>query len=73
MRTTIDIDPELHASALEKSRLLRVSLSQVINDALRAALRPIPPVELDERTGLGVVRVGRPITASDVADVLDDD
>lgn len=73
MRTTIDLDPELHASALEKSRSLRVPLSHVINDALRAALRPVPPVQIDERTGLGVVRVGRPITAADVANVLDDE
>jgi hypothetical protein len=73
MRTTIDIDPQLHAEALEQSRVRRVSLSHLLNDALRVALHPAPAVEVDSITGLGVVRLGRPITESDVAAALDDD
>jgi Arc/MetJ family transcription regulator len=72
MRTTIDLDDELHAETLEEARRSRRSLSAVVNDALRRSLRPVAPVELDEVTGLGVVRLGYPVTADDVDDVLDD-
>lgn len=73
MRTTIDIDPQLHAEALEQSRVRRVSLSHLLNEALRVALRPVPAVEVDAITGLGVLHLGRPITDADVAAALDDD
>lgn len=72
MRTTIDIDEELHAAVVAEARRSRNTVSAVVNDALRKTLRPVPPVEIDEVTGLGVVRLGFPVTADDVADVLDD-
>lgn len=72
MRTTVDIDPDLHAEAVAEARRSRASVSAIVNDALRKALRPVPPVEPDPLTGLGVVRLGRPVTSDDVADALDD-
>ena len=73
MRTTIDLDPGLHAEALEYARRERVTLSEVLNDALRARLHPIRPARISENTGLAVIRIGRPITPEEVAAVLDDD
>lgn len=72
MRTTIDLDAELHAAALTVARAERRSLSDVVNDALRHALRPVGPVQRDDVTGLGVIEIGRRVTAVEVADALDD-
>lgn len=72
MRTTVDLDPELHTEALERARRTRTSLSSVLNDALRLALHPVAPVVRDPETGLGVIRTGRPITDDDVARLADD-
>ena len=70
MRTTIDLDQDLHEAAVAEARLRRMSLSRLLNDALRAALHPVPAVEIDSTTGLGVVHLGRPITESELAEVL---
>ncbi len=72
MRTTVDIETDLHAQAQAEARRSRVTVSAVVNDALRKSLRPVPPIERDPLTGLGVVRLGYPVTADDVADALDD-
>jgi hypothetical protein len=72
MRTTVDLDPELHAEAQAEARRCRVSLSSLVNEALRKSLRPMPPVERDAVTGLGVVQLGYPVSSDDVADALDD-
>ena len=73
MRTTVDLDPGLHAEALEYARRERVTLSEVLNDALRARLHPIRPARISENTGLAVLRIGRPITPEEVAAVVYDD
>ena len=52
MRTTVDIDPVLHAEALEYARRERITLGEVLNDALRARLHPLPPIRISENTGL---------------------
>jgi hypothetical protein len=72
MRTTIDIDPELHADAQAEAIRSRMSLSALVNEVLRRALRPVPPIEEDPVTGLGVVTLGQPVTADDVAHALDE-
>lgn len=72
MRTTIDLDDALHAEALAEARRARTTVSAIVNEALRKALRPVAPVERDPLTGLGVIDLGHPVTAEDVADVLDD-
>ena len=73
MRTTIDLDPELHAEAVEHARRSRISLSQVVNQALRGTFHPVGPIERDPLTGLATLTIGRPITAAEVADALDDE
>jgi hypothetical protein len=74
VRTTIDLPADLHqlTSALARSR--KQTLSQTIADVLRGALLSdrSPDVTRDRRTGLPLVRLGRPITAEDVAEVEDD-
>ena len=73
MRTTVDLDPGLHAEAMEFARRERVTLSEVLNEALRARLHPIPPPRISGNTGLAVIRIGRPITPEEVAAVIYDD
>lgn len=72
MRTTVDIDADLHAEALNEAARERISMSALVNEALRQILRPVPPVERDPATGLGVISIGRPVTSDEVADVIDD-
>jgi Arc/MetJ family transcription regulator len=72
MRTTVDIDEDLHAEAQAAARRSRTSVSGIVNEALRKALRPAGPVERDPLTGFGVVDLGYEVTADNVADVLDD-
>ncbi|MBK7018339.1 MAG: hypothetical protein KA973_17420 [Candidatus Microthrix sp.] len=48
-----------------------MSLSSLVNEALRKSLRPVPLVERDAVTGLGVVQLGYPVSSEDVADALD--
>ena len=72
MRTTIDLDEELHAHAQIAARRERVTVSAIVNEALRKSLRPVSPMERDEMTGLAVVRLGYPVSPDDVADALDD-
>lgn len=73
MRTTIDLDPDLHQVAVERARQSRISLSQVVNQALRGTFHPVPPIERDPITGLGRVTIGRRVTAEEVANALDED
>ena len=72
MRTTVDLDPDLHAEAQAEAQRSRVTVSAIVNDALRKSLRPVPDLERDPITGLGVTSVGRRVTAADVADALED-
>ena len=72
MRTTVDIDEDIHAEAQAAARRSRTSVSGIVNEALRKALRPVGPVERDPLTGFGVVDLGYEVSADDMADVLDD-
>jgi len=72
MRTTVDIDADLHAEAISEAARERISMSALVNEALRQILRPAPPVERDPDTGLGVISIGRPVTSDQVANVIDD-
>lgn len=73
MRTTVDLDPELHDEAVAIARATRTSLSSVLNDVLRRAFHPAPTVEQDPVTGLGRITLGRAVTAAEVAVALNDD
>ena len=54
VRTTVDLDPGLHAEAREYARRERITLGEVLNDALRARPHPMPPIRISENTGLAV-------------------
>lgn len=70
MRTTVDIDVDLHAETLSEAARECISMSALVNEALRQILRPVPPVERDPATGLGVISIGRPVTSDEVVELV---
>jgi hypothetical protein len=76
VRTTVNLPPAVHRRALELAQQRHQSLSTVIADlAVRGLATLDEPVELrrDPQTGFPVITFGRRVTASDVADALDDE
>lgn len=75
MRTTIDLPEDLHRAARQIARDRHQSFSRTVSDLLRSALegghRRLA-VEMDDETGLPLVRLGRRITAEDVASAQDE-
>lgn len=75
MRTTVDLPPAVHRRAKELAAERGEALSTVIADlTIRGLSQLDEPVKLttDPRTGMPVLRLGRPVTSDDVADLLDD-
>ncbi len=70
MRTTVDLDPELHAAVQARATRERRTLSAVVNEALRKSLAPLPPVRREAATGLGVIELGYPVSADAVAHAI---
>jgi hypothetical protein len=60
MRTTITLDPDVERLLQEKQYLTKKSFKEVVNEAIRSALRPpprrspklIPPQPMGLRTGI---------------------
>jgi predicted transcriptional regulator len=76
MRTTIDIPQDLHATLARLAQDRRQSMSRTVSDLIRAGLQgrhADDPLEIDPKTGLALLRFGRPITSEDVAAALDDE
>ncbi len=76
MRTTIDLPDDLHRAARSLARDRGQSLSLTVSELVRRALRPEPggeQVQLDDRTGLPVVRLGTPVTTDMVRAAVDDE
>ena len=76
MRTTVDLPPAVHrrAKALAESR--HQSLSATVADlAVRGLAVLGEPVEVATHpvSGLPVISLGRAVTATEVADALDDE
>lgn len=74
MRITVDLPPAVHRRARELAAQRGQSLSAVVAELTTRGLAQLDtPVELrtDPRTGLPTLSVGRRVTSSDVADVLD--
>ncbi len=76
MRTTVDLPPAVHrrAQALAESR--HQSLSATVADLTVRGLAALgQPVDLatDPVSGLPVISLGRPVTAAEVAAMLDDE
>lgn len=75
MRTTIDLPPDLHRATLQIARDRGQTLSRIVTDLLRLALTGgsnDAHVDIDEETGLPVVRVGGRVTVDDVHSVEDE-
>jgi hypothetical protein len=74
VRTTIDLPADLHRLAITLARSNDQTLSQFVTGVLRRALLSgdAPGVSMNERNGLPVVRLGRPITDQDVVAADDD-
>ncbi len=76
MRTTVNLPPGVHRRAQELARQRHQPLSTVIADlAVRGLATLDEPVEVttDPRTGFPLITFGRRITATEVADALDDE
>ncbi len=74
MRTTVDLPDDVHrravALARDSGRSLSATLAALVEEALTTD--PAGGIEVDEATGLPLVRHGRIVTSSDVADALDE-
>ncbi len=75
MRTTIDLQPDLHRMALSLARDQHRTLSETINDLLARVLVPqlLPTFSTSPTTGLPTVTLGRVTTADDVRQLEDDE
>jgi predicted transcriptional regulator len=75
MRTTIDLQPDLHRLAQAIARDQRRTLSETINELLASVLMPqdSPTISTSPTTGLPTVRLGRVITSEDVRQLDDDE
>jgi len=75
MRTTIDLQPDLHRMALSLARDQHRTLSETINDLLARVLVPqmTPTFSTSPTTGLPTVTLGRVTTAHDVRQLEDDE
>lgn len=74
MRTTIDLPDDLHRAATLIAHDRHQTLSRTVESLLRSALAndDHTTIEIDPETGLPTVRVGRRITAEDVAAIEED-
>ncbi|WP_147919105.1 hypothetical protein [Ruania zhangjianzhongii] len=76
MRTTVNLPPAVHRRAREIAEQRGQPLSTVLADlTLRGLAQLDAPVELDidDRTGLPVLSIGRRVTDAEVAEILDDE
>ena len=75
MRITVDLPPAVHRQARKLAAQRGASLSSVIADLAARGLaqldRPVA-IATDERTGLPVLSVGRPVTSREVDEALDE-
>lgn len=74
MRTTIDLPDDLHRVAMLIARDRHQTLSRTVESLMRSALAhdDHTTIEVDPESGLPTVRVGRRITAEDVAEIEED-
>ena len=75
MRTTIDLQPDLHRMALSIARDEHRTLSETINKLLAMVLVPqhVPMIETDQVSGLPTITLGRVTTDEDVRQLEDDE
>lgn len=74
MRTTVDLPEDVHRLAASVARDRGTTLSQAIAELIRRGLGVDQEagIQVDSRTGLPVVRLGRPVSSEDVRAVEDE-
>jgi hypothetical protein len=74
MRTTIDLPDDLHRMLIAVAHDQGVTLSQTVAGLVRRTLSPggSTQIDVDSRTGLPTVRLGRVVTQEDVRNLEDD-
>jgi len=73
MRTTVDLPDAMHVRVREVAAERGVSMSDLLVEFTAIGLeRAAPAPEVDEETGLHLLRVGRPITTEEIASFLAD-
>ncbi|MDR1077778.1 MAG: hypothetical protein LBL55_03810 [Propionibacteriaceae bacterium] len=76
MRTTVDLPPRLHQRARDHAARQHQSLSSALAELVALGLEaaePAPDLDRDAVSGFPVVRLGRPLTAAEVAELLGED
>lgn len=74
MRTTVDLPEDLHRVALSLARDRSQTLSQVVGDLMRMALRaPAASHEESRRGGFPLFQSPRALTSEDVRSLDDDE
>jgi hypothetical protein len=80
MRTTIDIPEREHDLFVSLAHAQRTSLSKLVVELALRGLKAPPRVaeepakyRIDPRTGLGVIRSGKPVTIDDVRALEEED
>ena len=73
MRITVDLPPAVHRQARKLAAQRGASLSSVVADLAARGLSQLDhPAATDERTGLPVLSVGRPVTSREVDEALNE-
>ena len=74
MRTKLDLTEDVHRAVVALARDRAQPMGVVVAELVREALGTSEElrVEVDDETGLPLVRIGRPVTAEDVR-ALDDE
>jgi hypothetical protein len=67
MRTTIDLDPDVHAAVTQLRAQQGIGLSQAVNELARAGLQPRHAQPYAHRS----TRLGLKIDITDIGNVLD--
>ena len=76
MRTTVDLPPALHRRLRDLAEERHQSMSAVLVQlAVKGLDEAVGPREIrtDPRSGFPVISIGRPVTAEDVAEALDEE
>lgn len=77
MRTSVNLPPAVRRRVQELAATSGRSLSVTIADLTVRGLATLQgeevAVDIDERTGLPVMSIGRPVTNEDVARILDEE
>ncbi|WP_136192680.1 toxin-antitoxin system, antitoxin component [Actinomyces procaprae] len=76
MRTTVDLPDATHRRVKLKAAERGLSMSAMVAELTAAGLdqlEPAPTPEVDEETGLHLLRIGRPIAAEEITSFLEED